>query len=47
MHTVVPARIREVSDLLGVVAHGWDRRLAQLKEHVEQRAQRQEGVTDP
>ena len=35
VHTVEPARIREVSELLGVVAGGWDRRLAQVKERAE------------
>lgn len=31
VHSVRPERIREVSDLLGAVASGWDRRLAQVK----------------
>ncbi|MFC7374868.1 MULTISPECIES: ArsR/SmtB family transcription factor [unclassified Brachybacterium] len=35
VHDVHPARIREVSDLLGVVARGWDRRLARIKELAE------------
>lgn len=35
VHTVEPARIREVSELLGVVAGGWDRRLAQVKGRAE------------
>lgn len=39
VHTVEPARIREVSDLLGVVAGGWDRRLAQVKEAAEAKEQ--------
>lgn len=35
VHRVDPSRIREVSDLLGVVARGWDRRLAEIKERAE------------
>lgn len=35
VHTVEPARIREVSELLGVVAGGWDRRLTQVKGRAE------------
>lgn len=31
VHSVRPGRILEVSDLLGTVATGWDRRLAQVK----------------
>lgn len=37
VHRVDPSRIREISDLLGVVASGWDRRLAGLKEQAEAR----------
>lgn len=37
VHRVDPSRLREVSDLLGVVAAGWDRRLASLKEQAEAR----------
>lgn len=32
VHRVDPSRIREVSDLLGLVAVGWDRRLAGVRE---------------
>ena len=35
VHRVDPSRLREVSDLLGVVAAGWDRRLASIKERAE------------
>ncbi|WP_114856148.1 helix-turn-helix transcriptional regulator [Brachybacterium sp. YJGR34] len=43
VHHVDPARIREISDLLGLVARGWDRRLEQVKERAEaQVAQRAE-----
>lgn len=42
VHTVEPQRIREVSDLLGVVAAGWDRRLEHIKEIAERR-ERDEG----
>lgn len=35
VHDVDPARIREISDLLGVVARGWDRRLVGIKEIAE------------
>ena len=35
VHEVEPGRIREVSDLLGVVSRGWDRRLAQVKDRAE------------
>lgn len=35
VHAVAPGRIREVSDLLGVVARGWDRRLVGIKELAE------------
>lgn len=45
VHTVEPDRIREVSELLGLVAHGRDRRLASLKERAEQRDQRRRGAT--
>ncbi|MDN5600268.1 MAG: ArsR/SmtB family transcription factor [Brachybacterium sp.] len=38
VHHVDAARVREISDLLGVVAHGWDRRLAGIRAEVEQRA---------
>lgn len=38
VHHVDAARIREISDLLGVVAHGWDRRLAGIRAEAEQRA---------
>jgi DNA-binding transcriptional ArsR family regulator len=37
VHRVAPSRIREVSDLLGAVAAGWDRRLAGIKERAEER----------
>lgn len=32
VHSVRPERIREVSDLLGVVAEGWDRRLRVVRD---------------
>ncbi|MFS4490192.1 ArsR/SmtB family transcription factor [Dietzia kunjamensis] len=35
VHAVRPDRIREISDLLGAVSRGWDRRLALVKEHAE------------
>ena len=35
VHAVRPDRIREISDLLGAVSRGWDRRLAQVKERAE------------
>ncbi|MGW8590364.1 ArsR/SmtB family transcription factor [Dietzia sp. NPDC055877] len=31
VHAVHPGRIREISDLLGTVADGWDRRLEQVR----------------
>ena len=41
VHAVRPDRIREISDLLGAVSRGWDRRLALVKDHAE-RAERAE-----
>lgn len=35
VHSVDPRRIREVSDLLGAVSRGWDRRLALVQERAE------------
>ena len=35
VHAVRPDRIREISDLLGAVSRGWDRRLALVKDHAE------------
>lgn len=35
VHAVRPDRIREISDLLGAVSQGWDRRLAQVRERAE------------
>ncbi|MGO1909354.1 MAG: ArsR/SmtB family transcription factor [Brevibacterium linens] len=35
VHSVSPSQIREVSDLLGIVAHGWDRRLRGIKAQAE------------
>ncbi len=37
VHEVEAVRIREVSDLLGLVARGWDRRLAGIAAEAEQR----------
>lgn len=37
VHRVDAARIREISDLLGVVARGWDRRLAGIAAEAERR----------
>lgn len=37
VHDVDAARIAEVSDLLGVVARGWDRRLEGIKTEAERR----------
>lgn len=37
VHDVDAARIAEVSDLLGVVARGWDRRLEAIKREAERR----------
>ena len=39
VHTVTPERVREVSDLLGLVATGWEGRLAGLKAVAEQPAE--------
>lgn len=36
VHSVTPARIGEISELLGLVARGWDRRLEQVKARAEQ-----------
>lgn len=35
VHTTDPARIREVSDLLGAVARGWERRLESIAARAE------------
>ena len=40
VHAVHPGRIREISDLLGTVADGWDRRLAQVRRLAEREDQR-------
>ena len=37
VHTVEATRIREISDLLGLVARGWDRRLASIAAEAERR----------
>lgn len=37
VHAVEASRIREVSDLLGLVAQGWDRRLVGIAEEAERR----------
>lgn len=37
VHAVEPARLREISDLLGLVSRGWDRRLLQIKDLAESR----------
>ncbi|MGO1536783.1 MAG: ArsR/SmtB family transcription factor [Yaniella sp.] len=36
VHAVEPSRVREASELLGIVAKGWDRRLDRIKELAEQ-----------
>lgn len=36
VHSVAPSRIGEISDLLGLVARGWDRRLEQVKTRAEE-----------
>lgn len=36
VHSVTPSRIGEVSELLGLVARGWDRRLEQVKARAEE-----------
>lgn len=40
VHAVHPGRIREISDLLGTVADGWDRRLEQVRQLAEREDQR-------
>lgn len=35
VHSVTPTRIRELSDVLGLVARGWDRNLGLLKARAE------------
>ena len=40
VHAVHPGRIREISDLLGTVAEGWDRRLEQVRRLAEREDQR-------
>ncbi len=37
VHSVSPSQIREVSDLLGIVAQGWDCRLRDVKAQAERR----------
>lgn len=37
VHAVEASRIREISDLLGLVARGWDRRLAGIAAEAERR----------
>jgi hypothetical protein len=37
VHAVDASRIREISDLLGLVARGWDRRLAGIAAEAERR----------
>lgn len=39
VHSVAPSRISEISELLGLVARGWDRRLEQVKARAEQRSE--------
>lgn len=41
VHSVDPTRIREVSDLLGAVSAGWDRRLMQVRDLAEARVRDQ------
>ena len=41
VHSVDPARIREVSDLLGAVSRGWDDRLSQVRKLAEAKARDQ------
>lgn len=47
VHTVTPERVREVSDLLGLVATGWEGRLAGLKAVAERPAERPAGPASP
>lgn len=35
LHSVAPSRIREISDLLGTVASGWDRQLEDVRTRAE------------
>lgn len=42
VHAVEASRIREISDLLGLVARGWDRRLAGIAAEAERR-EREDG----
>ena len=42
VHAVEASRIREISDLLGLVARGWDRRLAGISAESERR-EREDG----
>lgn len=43
VHSVEPARLREVSDLLAAVSRGWERRLSQVKDLAEQRSREKSG----
>lgn len=36
VHSVEPSRVRETSELLGIAANGWDRRLARVKDLAEE-----------
>lgn len=42
IHRVDPARIRELSDLLDVVARGWDRRLVDIRDRAEAEQRRRD-----
>ena len=46
VHTVEASRIREISDLLGLVARGWDRRLAGIAAEAERREREDGGSAD-
>ncbi|WP_150460043.1 ArsR/SmtB family transcription factor [Nesterenkonia ebinurensis] len=39
VHSVAPSRISEISELLGLVARGWDRRLEHVKARAEQKSE--------
>ena len=43
VHVVEASRIREISDLLGLVARGWDRRLTGIAEEAERRQRATDG----
>ncbi|MGP9536433.1 ArsR/SmtB family transcription factor [Brachybacterium sp. AOP43-C2-M15] len=45
VHAVEASRLREISDLLGLVAQGWDRRLAGIRDEAERREQERDPTT--